>query len=45
MIVGILGSNIKLAKVGTPTIVFVNEMLRRDPKAMAAYTKCRDVKP
>jgi hypothetical protein len=42
MIIEILRNNIKVAKVGTPTITFVNEILRRDPKAMAAYTKCRD---
>jgi hypothetical protein len=42
MIIDILRHNIKVAKVGTPTITFVNEILRRDPKAMAAYTKCRD---
>ncbi len=41
MVVGILRSNIKVAKVGRPTVTFVNEILRRDRKAMAAYEKCR----
>ncbi len=43
MIIQILKSNIKVAKVGRPTVTFVNEILRRDPKAMATYIKCRDV--
>jgi hypothetical protein len=42
MIIQILRHNIKVAKVGRPTITFVNEILRRDPNAMDAYTKCRD---
>ena len=42
MIIQILRHNIKVAKVGRPTITFLNEILRRDPKAMEAYTKCRD---
>jgi hypothetical protein len=42
MIVQILRHNIKVAKVGRPTITFVNEILRRDTKAMDAYAKCRD---
>jgi hypothetical protein len=42
MIVQILRHNIKIAGVGRPTITFVNEILRRDPKAMDAYVKCRD---
>lgn len=42
MIIQMLRHNIKVAKVGHPTITFVNEILRSDPKAMEAYTKCRD---
>jgi Domain of unknown function (DUF4157) len=42
MIIQILRHNIEVAKVGRPTITFVNEILRRDPKAMEAYTKCRE---
>jgi hypothetical protein len=41
MIIQILRNNISVAKVGKPTITFVNEILRRDPKAMDAYVKCR----
>jgi hypothetical protein len=42
MIIQILRNNIKIAGVGRPTITFVNEILRRDPKAMKAYVTCRD---
>lgn len=41
IVVEILRSNIKVAKVGRPTVTFVNEILRRDRKAMAAYERCR----
>ena len=41
LIIGILRSNIAIAKVGRPTVTFVNEILRRDPKAMKAYERCR----
>jgi Domain of unknown function (DUF4157) len=41
LIIGILRSNIATAKVGRPTVTYVNEILRRDPKAMKAYEKCR----
>lgn len=43
MIVAILKENITKAKVGRPTITFVNDALRREPKALAEYKKCRDV--
>lgn len=43
MIIQILKNNIRTAKVGRPTIVFVNEVLRSNPQAMADYRKCRDV--
>jgi outer membrane protein OmpA-like peptidoglycan-associated protein len=43
MIVSIIESNIQVAKVGRPTLVFVNEILRSNPKALADYTSCRDV--
>ena len=43
MIVQIIKENITVAKVGQPTVTFVNEILRRDPKAMKAYTACRDL--
>ncbi len=41
MIIQILVENIKVSRVGRPTLVFVNEILRRDPAAMAAYEACR----
>ncbi|MGA9365509.1 MAG: DUF4157 domain-containing protein [Bacteroidota bacterium] len=43
MIIGILRENIKVSKVGRPTVTFVNEILRLNPKAMEAYKKCRDI--
>lgn len=43
MVIQIIRENIKVAKVGRPTVTFVNEILRRNPKAMKAYTKCRDL--
>lgn len=42
MIIQILKHNIQVAKVGRPTITFVNEILRTNPKAMADYQGCRD---
>lgn len=42
MVIQIIRANIKVAKVGRPTITFVNEILRQDPKAMKAYIACRD---
>jgi hypothetical protein len=42
IIIQVIRSNIKNAKVGKPTITFLNEILRRDPKALAEYKKCRD---
>lgn len=42
MVVQIIRENIKVAKVGRPTVIFVNEILRRDPAAMKAYIACRD---
>jgi hypothetical protein len=42
MIIQIIKSNIKVAKVGRPTLVFVNEILRTNPQAMSEYVKCRD---
>jgi hypothetical protein len=43
MIIAILKENMTTAKVGRPTITFVNDALRREPKALAEYKKCRDV--
>jgi hypothetical protein len=43
MVIQIIRENIKVAKVGRPTITFVNEILRQDPKAMTAYVACRDL--
>lgn len=43
MVIQIIRENIKVAKVGRPTVVFVNEILRQDPKAMKAYVACRDL--
>jgi hypothetical protein len=42
MVIQIIKSNIKVAKVGRPTITFVNEILRTNPQAMSEYVKCRD---
>jgi hypothetical protein len=42
MVIQIIRENIQVAKVGRPTVVFVNEILRQDPKAMKAYVACRD---
>ena len=42
MVIQIIRENIQVAKVGRPTVVFVNEILRQDPKAMKAYIACRD---
>jgi hypothetical protein len=41
IIIQVIKSNIEVAKVGRPTITFVNEILRTDPKALAEYEKCR----
>jgi hypothetical protein len=43
MIIAILKENITTAKIGRPTITFVNDALRREPKALAEYKKCRDI--
>lgn len=43
IVIQIIRGNIKVAKVGRPTVIFVNEILRQDPKAMKAYIACRDV--
>jgi hypothetical protein len=43
MIIQIIKNNIQVAKVGRPTLIFVNEILRTNPKAMTDYVKCRDV--
>lgn len=42
IIINIIRENITLAKVGRPTVTFVNEILRRDPAAMKEYVACRD---
>ena len=42
MVIQIIREDIKVAKVGKPTVTFVNEILRRDPAALKAYTTCRD---
>lgn len=42
MIIDVIRSNIQTSKVGKPTITFLNEILRRDPKALADYKTCRD---
>ena len=42
IVIQIIRQNIKVAKVGRPTVIFVNEILRQDPKAMQAYIQCRD---
>jgi len=42
IIINIIRENITVAKVGRPTVVFVNEILRRDPAAMKEYVACRD---
>ena len=41
IIIQVIKSNIEVAKVGRPTITFVNEILKTDPKALAEYEKCR----
>jgi hypothetical protein len=43
LVIGIVRSNIAVAKVGRPTLTFVNEILRTKPPALAEYTQCRDV--
>ena len=42
IIVNVIRDNITVAKVGRPTVTFVNEILRRDPAAMKEYVACRD---
>jgi outer membrane protein OmpA-like peptidoglycan-associated protein len=41
MIVRILRDNVQLATVGRPTVTFLNEVIRRNPAALAAYERCR----
>ncbi len=41
MIVTILTNNIQVARVGRPTLTFVNVILRQDPAALATYEGCR----
>jgi hypothetical protein len=41
MIIQILKNNMQVTKVGRPTVTFVNEILRREPKAMKEYVSCR----
>ena len=42
IVIEIIARNIKTAKVGRPTIVYLNEILRRFPRAITDYKKCRD---
>jgi hypothetical protein len=42
MIVSIIRSNIKATGVGKPTLVFLNDLIGREPKALADYKVCRD---
>jgi hypothetical protein len=42
IIIDVIRENITVAKVGRPTVTFVNEILRRDPAAMKEYVACRD---
>jgi hypothetical protein len=42
IIVGIIQRDIKSAKVGRPTITFLNDAIRKNPKALADYKICRD---
>ena len=41
MIVQVLVENIDVARVGRPTVTFVNVILRREPAALTAYETCR----
>ena len=43
IVIEIIARNIKKAKVGRPTIIYLNEILRRFPKAITDYKKCRDI--
>ena len=42
IIINVIRENITVARVGRPTVTFVNEILRRDPAAMREYVACRD---
>ncbi len=42
IIIDVIRTDIKTSKVGRPTITFLNEVLRREPKALPDYKKCRD---
>jgi hypothetical protein len=42
IIIDLIKSNIRTTKVGTPTITYLNEILRRDPRALTEYKGCRD---
>jgi len=42
IVIDVIRSTIKTSKVGKPTITFLNDVLRRDPNALADYKKCRD---
>lgn len=41
MLIQILSENIHISGVGRPTLIFVNEILRRNPTALTEYEACR----